>query len=156
MEQQTMTLKAIASELLANLAFLFVDETDTAKDTADRWLESDIDFAGPEQGTLWLQCPRGFAKLLAANLLGVDITSNDAEAKAEGAVTEFMNILCGHFVTTVYGSDVTTELSIPRIKSIPRQTEPDTARQVRESVPLLVSGFRVQLAHLSGIDATTA
>lgn len=156
MTQQTMNLTTLASELLANLAFLFVDDTAASQGAEDEWLESDIAYTGRQSGVLRLQCPRGFARVLAANLLGVESTSGDADARAEGAVTEFMNILCGHYVTAMYGADATAELSIPQLIPLPQAPEACEAAPGVEAIAFVVSGYDVRMAHVCSNGKTGA
>lgn len=113
-QTKTATLKAIFSDVLANLAFMFTDEDIIEPDPGHVWLETTITYQGPKEGTLRFRCPRDFASLLAANLLGIDPEDQDAATQCEDAVKEFMNIVCGQLVTALHGEDDVYNLSIPR------------------------------------------
>lgn len=111
---KTRTLTAIFSEVLANLAFMFTDDEQTDLSPGDVWLETTIGYEGPATGTLRFRCTRGFSVLLAANLLGIDPDDATAARQCEDAVREFMNIVCGQFVTAMHGSQDVYNLTIPR------------------------------------------
>lgn len=111
---KTRTLTAIFSEVLANLAFMFTDDEQTEVSPGDVWLETTISYKGPAVGTLRFRCTRSFSVLLAANLLGVDAEEATAAQQCEDAVREFMNIVCGQFVTAMHGSEDVYDLTIPR------------------------------------------
>src|SRR5690606_5615893 len=124
----TRTLTAIFSEVLANLAFLFTDDEELETTPDEVWLETTISYHGPESGTLRFRCTRDFCVLLAANLLGIDSEDETAVRQSEDAVREFMNIVCGQFVTSMFGSDHVYNLSIPKsveLAEVPDLTDDD-------------------------------
>ncbi len=140
-------LETTCSEVLAELAFMFGGERGSPGTPDERWLETTIRYAGPERGELRFRCPRGFAVSLAANLLGLDPVDDEAEAGAEDAVKEFMNVLCGHWVTAVYGAHVVFNLSIPEVREL---SEPPAASrgQHERIVSLSIEGHPLQLEYL--------
>jgi CheY-specific phosphatase CheX len=111
---KTRTLTAIFSEVLANLAFMFTDDDQSDAAPGDIWLETTIGYEGPAKGTLVFRCTRSFSVLLAANLLGIDPEDATATRQCEDAVREFMNIVCGQFVTAMHGAQDVYDLTIPR------------------------------------------
>ena len=146
-QQKSVTLTAIFSEVLANLAFMFTEEEQVELSPADAWLETEISYQGPTQGTLRFRCTSDFAVLLAANLLGIDPKDEEADAKARDAVKEFMNIVCGQLVTAVHGTEDVFNLTIPTITELPEA--PDLrAGDGSDSSTLSVDGFLVQLSYL--------
>lgn len=112
--QKTATLKTIFSDVLANLAFMFTDDAQSEAAPGQVWLETVIEYEGPVRGLLRFRCTREFAVMLASNLLGTDPDSEDALQQDEDAVKEFMNIVCGQFVTAMHGTDDIYNLTIPR------------------------------------------
>jgi len=147
MEQQKVsTLTTIFSEVLADLAFMFTDEDQPDVSAADNWLETLISYDGPAKGTLRLQCPKDFCVLLAGNLLGIDPRDDDAESKAEDAVKEFMNILCGQFITTTHGSDEVFDLTIPETRELAERPDSPSCDD-RWASTLTVEGYTVQLTY---------
>lgn len=150
----TGTLTTIVSDVLANLAFLFTDGDDAngagTLETERVW-HTRVSYYGPCAGTLCLTSPQAFAELLATNLLGLDRDDPDLPARAEDAVKEFMNILCGQFITTVHGSEDVFNLSIPSVEhdgSGPLNTERGVATEVLcvEGIPLRLIWWAVDLA----------
>lgn len=155
MQQQTATLTTVFSEVLANLAFMFTDSEPGDPVLEGTWLETTISYHGPHQGSLHLRCTRAFTVLLAANLLGIDPDDEDAEAGADDAAKEFMNIVCGQLVTTVYGTEPVFNLSIPR--STPLEEPPDLySEEVSTISTLWVEGHPVQLVYTPGPPAAEA
>jgi len=148
----TANLTPVFSDVLANLAFMFTDENRGDPSPATNWLETTISYHGPTSGTLKLQCPTEFGVLLAANLLGVDAEDDDAGSKAQDAVKEFMNIVCGQFVTTIHGTEQVFDLTIPQTREL---TEPPDSTGHDESLvsTLTVEGHSVQLTYAPDDEA---
>jgi len=144
--QKTATLTTIFSEVLANLAFMFTDEETAEPSAGDLWLETTIRYDGTTKGTLAFRCTREFSILLAANLLGIDPRDIHAESQADDAVKEFMNIVCGQFVTASYGSNDVFNLSIPKIRELPETPDFSQDDGITTST-LSADDHRVQLAH---------
>ena len=145
-QQKTSTLTTIFSEVLANLAFMFTDEDPADTSAAGTWLETFISYEGPVKGTLRFQCPREFCVLLAGNLLGIDPQDDDAESRAEDAVKEFMNILCGQFITTTHGTDDVFNLTIPETRELGERPDSLGGDDAWAST-LTVEGHTVQLTY---------
>ncbi len=143
---KTRTLTAIFSEVLANLAFMFTDDEQTETGPGDVWLETTISYHGPVSGALRFRCTRSFSVLLAANLLGIDPDDATANRQCEDAVKEFMNIVCGQFVTAMHGPDDVYNLSIPR--TVELRGEPDLSDDGGlETSTLSVDNHTVQLTY---------
>jgi len=151
LQQRTATIAAIFSEVLANLAFMFTEEDLPPSPEGDPWMETTIGYRGPACGSLSFLCTRGFARVLAANLLAIDPEDRDADAKAPDAAKEFMNIVCGQLVTTLHGPEQVFDISIPRNR--PLNEGPDLMLSPGpESCTLSVEGFPVQLTFLPGVE----
>lgn len=146
-QQKTATLTTIFSEVLANLAFMFTDDEPSVISSGEVWIETTIGYCGPAQGTLTLLCTRDFARLLAANLLGIDPEDEAADAKAHDAAKEFMNIVCGQLVTTLHGTQHVFDISIPIARELPTCPEPPPEGGP-ETCTLSVEGHRVHLAYM--------
>ncbi len=145
-DQEALTLNTIFSEVLQNFAFMFHDEEDVETSPGDVWLEAVIRYRGPQEGTLRLRCTRDFALLLAANLLGTDPESADAPERAGDAAKEFMNILCGQYVTARHGVEDVFDLTIPEIKEL-TETPDFTPAPNEEAATFSVQGHRVQVLY---------
>ena len=136
----TATLTTTLSEVLAELAFLFVDDNEPEPIGASRWLKTSISYSGPSNGTLRMGCSEEFASLLATNLLGMEEGDDLPGGQANDAVKEFMNILCGRYITDVYGTQDVYNLSIPEI------SEADPTTSCSEAVTTIsVGGHRVDV-----------
>jgi chemotaxis protein CheY-P-specific phosphatase CheC len=145
-DQKTPTLNSIFSEVLQNLAFMFHDEDEAEIAPGEVWLETVIRYRGPQDGTLRLRCTRDFAVLLAANLLGTDPESADSLGRAGDAVKEFMNILCGQYVTARHGVEDVFDLTIPEIEEL-TETPDFTPGPEEEAAGVSVQGHRVQVLY---------
>lgn len=147
-DQQTTTLTTVLSEVLANLAFMFTDDGEVGSPLGERWLETSISYEGSMSGTLRLTCAATFATQLAANLLGVESGEKITEQESNDAVKEFMNVVCGQYVTTAYGIEDVFNLTIPEVverATTPRFGAPEGAP---DDVALLsVDGQWIQLLH---------
>ena len=153
--QTTAALTTVFSDVLGNLAFMFSDGDQADPSSAATWLETTIGYHGPSSGTLRLQCTSEFGVLLAANLLGIDPEDDDAESKAQDAVKEFMNIVCGQFVTAAHGTNDVFDLTIPATRTLEQM--PDSLNCDDEwSSTLTVEGHCVQLTYAPGESADHA
>lgn len=147
LNQQTQTLTTIFSEVLANLAFMFTDEGEILPNPEDQWLETVIGYNGPTTGTLKLYCPRDFSNTLASNLLGLDPEDHIEDQHAFDATKEFMNVVCGQFVTAAYGREDVYDLTIPEINTLPQA--PDfSQKEDPETAILSVDGKPIQIIHV--------
>jgi len=147
--QATETLTTIFSEVLADLAFMFTDAEPGDMPLGKRWLETTIGYSGPTTGVLRLRCTREFSIQLAANLLGLDPDDIDTKRSAQDAVKEFMNIVCGQFITAAYGTEEVFDLTIPQVVELPEMPDLEAGGGIEESI-LSADGQFVQLAHLPG------
>lgn len=146
-DQKTATLATTFSEVLANLAFMFTDEDLADPPSGDVWFETTIHYSGPAAGTLRLRCTADFSVQLAASLLGIAPDNADAEQGASDAVKEFMNIVCGQFVTAAYGTEGVFNVTIPEISEL--SDVPDLTVCVGvETCVVSVDDQFVQLSHL--------
>ena len=148
----TATLTTVFSDVLANLAFMFTDGDQTDPSPEATWLETTIGYHGPATGRLRLQCTSEFGVLLAANLLGIDSKDEDAQLKTQDAVKEFMNIVCGQFVTEVHGTDDVFDLTIPATRTLGRMPDFLSCDDEWASI-LTVEGHCIQLTYAPGQSA---
>jgi len=103
----------VVSEILGDLAFLVTDDAPADLPAGTVWFQAEVRYLGPVVGTLRCWCTRGLGTRLAANLLGIEPETGEAQVSAEDAVREFMNVLCGQLVTRWHGTDSVFTLSIP-------------------------------------------
>ena len=148
-EQKAATLTTIFFDVLADLAFMFTDDDEAAPSPAETWLETTINYNGTSVGNLTFRCSRAFTVQLAANLLGIDVAEVDDDAKADDAVKEFMNIVCGQLITALHGTDDVFNLSIPKIRFL--DEAPDFSEvDGLEASTVSVEGEPVQLTYQAG------
>ncbi len=150
-DQTTLTLTTVLSEVLANLAFMFTDDGETDPPVGERWLETSIGYVGPVSGTLDLTCTATFATQLAMNLLGLESSEAAGELESHDAVKEFMNVVCGQYVTAAHGIDEVFNLTIPEVVELavsPTLLDPDEAME--DVAVLSVDGAWLQLLHTPG------
>jgi chemotaxis protein CheY-P-specific phosphatase CheC len=149
-------LETIFSDVLANLAFMFTEDEIGEPSPDDVWLETCISYHGPQSGKLLFRCTRSFTVQLAANLLGCNVGDSQAVMDSEDAVKEFMNILCGQFVTIIHGTGDVFNLSIPETGEMPEMPDTTVSDDTIMST-LTVDGYRVQLSyeHLAASENCT-
>lgn len=146
LQQRTATATTIFSEVLANLAFMFVEDDAPAVAPEDRWMETTIGYHGSACGSLRFLCTEGFARLLAANLLAIDPSDPAAGARAGDAAKEFMNIVCGQLVTTLHGSDKVFDITIPESRLLDSAPDLDAVGTL-DHCTFSVEGYPVQLTY---------
>lgn len=147
-DQKTTTLVTVLSEVLANLAFMFSDDGELDPPSDERWLETLISYEGSASGSLRLTCTRTFATQLAANLLGIESGEETTQKESIDAVKEFMNVICGQYVTAAYGNEDVFNLSIPEVLDLPTTPvlgDPDVESE--DMTHLSVDGQWLQLRH---------
>lgn len=116
--------KAILSEtfagVLENLVFMFAEsvEMDEVEISPSGMTGVRIDYSGPVSGTLEMFAPAGFAKSLAANMLGVEEADEEAEEKSKDALKETLNTICGQLLTSLAGEEPVFSLSTPSVQII--------------------------------------
>lgn len=147
-DQTTTTLTTVLSEVLANLAFMFNDDCEFDPPVGEQWLETLISYEGSVSGSLRLTCTETFATQLAANLLATESGVATTRQESHDAVKEFMNVICGQYITAAYGSEDVFNLSIPEVlerSSTPILGDPQEAAE--DMALLSVDGQWMQLLH---------
>ena len=79
-----------------------------------------VEYNGVACGTIVVVCGFKLLETLWQNVLGVEDDTScalDSESYADAA-KELVNIICGNFLTEVYGEDTVFELSVPDVVSI--------------------------------------
>ncbi|MBN1344757.1 MAG: chemotaxis protein CheX [Phycisphaerae bacterium] len=140
------TLPKIFSNILSDMAFMFVAEPDETAPAAKFTLKTRIGYSGPKSGTLELRCGGRFAAALAANLLGVEPNDSAADQGRLDALKELMNVVCGNFVTELYGADDLFELTIPEVTPV-LPDEPDEPDADAEIHRFVAEDVLIELSH---------
>lgn len=114
------TLESVFSCVLENYAFLFCEGEDTCDgaDASGPWIKTEMDFAGPFSGKLWLLCPEQFCDEVAANVLGLETDDEQVKLSARDALKELLNVTCGNLLTTLAGDTPVFELVVPKVYSV--------------------------------------
>jgi hypothetical protein len=144
--QTTPTLTTVLSDVLADLAFMFCDGGEYSEQPGESWLETSISYSGRVSGELHLTCTRAFAEQLAQNLLGIESGEEISQQVSTDAVQEFMNVICGQFVTAAHGTEDVFNLSIPIVSELDGQ--PFVEDSGDDSAQLSVDGQWLQLRHI--------
>jgi CheY-specific phosphatase CheX len=142
----TPTLRKIFSDILSDMAFIFVSEPDSEVIAPGYTLQARIRYQGTHRGMLQLRCDGRFAAILAGNLLGVDSADAAAEQQRLDALKELMNVVCGNLVTTLYGTEALFELTIPEITPLLPGDRPESL-QGAEAHTFLAENYLIELAH---------
>lgn len=108
------TLERVISEVAEGAAFVFTDKL-AQEPAPGSWspVGVQLSFHGDPGGRIRLWADPGFARLAAANMLGVDEESDEAGERGIEALKELLNIIVGRFITSAYGDDRVFELGLP-------------------------------------------
>jgi len=77
-----------------------------------------IEFTGERSGELGIIVERPLAYLLTGRILGLSDTQGLDDAMIEDALKELANVVCGHFVTLMFGYASVFRILLPRVFSI--------------------------------------
>ncbi len=102
-----------------------------------------MQFRGAESGEMGIAVPSEAGGVLASNILGLEEGEEAAAEKAVDALKELLNIVCGQFLTTVFGEGPVFNLSVPEVRELDRGEweklcgNPEVVGMVVEEMPLL-------------------
>jgi CheY-specific phosphatase CheX len=111
---------AVVAEVLERQAFMFATEGPPAEEVTapDTSLHAAMGFTGTVRGTMELAAPVELCTELTGNLLGLEPDDPAARADAADALKELLNVVCGQYLSTAYGSQPVFRLSIPSVVEI--------------------------------------
>jgi CheY-specific phosphatase CheX len=140
-------LAAVASNALEEAAFLFVEQADSVDLPSQAAVVASIGFAAPKRGLLRVLTDLDGARLLAANVLGLDGDDPDVDDSSVAAVSELANIVAGLLLVEVSAPGALTAIDIPRVGADARNARPACAVSFRtaEGYP-----FRFELSWEDG------
>ncbi len=151
LDQQIQTLTTVFSDVLETLAFMFTEDEPTAPTPGEVWLLTTIGYRGPVEGRLSFWCPREFSHRLTANLLGIESEEDASNQLSDDAVKEFMNVVCGQFITAAHGTHAVFSVTIPEITELTES--PDFGNSgAAETAAFTVDGLAVAIAYHPGGD----
>jgi hypothetical protein len=134
-------------EVLANYAFLFGDRVDKESlvvDEAGDFIRAWIDILSNDRSHLDVVVPRDLAHAISANVLGVEFEDPLARDRAEDAVKEMINVLCGHLRTLLTHESGLFEAAIPCIQRI-SVLEWMKIRDSKDSLAFLIEDYPLLL-----------
>ncbi len=79
-------------------------------------LNIQIEFSGKHAGELFLVVEDSLASRIAARILGME--NGLSVEMIEDAARELINVVCGHFITLMYGYTAIVRVSIPKVLRI--------------------------------------
>lgn len=145
---QQRELSTIVSDVLGDLAFMVAESGASELPVGSIWLAGEVRYLGARRGTIRAWCTREFAAKLAANLLGVEPGSTEAQIRSEDSVRELLNIICGQVVTTWHGTSSVFNLTIPVIEELMTHPQRET-RAGEQTCEFNVEGEPVIVTHES-------
>ncbi|HVP37986.1 MAG TPA: chemotaxis protein CheX [Candidatus Saccharimonadales bacterium] len=140
-------LARVVGQTLEEAAFVFTEATDAPPSYPGVVLEARMQYAGPGRGEVRLAASPEVAVDLAANLLGEDPASPEAQERQADAVAELLNICCGALAREVFGPVEVCELSVPEVRRLAAAEFEDQAGRATCRVSLLTEeGGRLDAA----------
>ena len=120
MTETTNVLEDTVGQVLEQQAFMFAEpcSCEELEVEAGDFLRASIRFEGPVDGCVDLVIPAALGVELAANVLGIEPEDEEAEALAQDALKEMLNVICGQVLTGLYGTGQVFQLSIPTARPI--------------------------------------
>ena len=137
----------VAMAVLQQLAFAFPEEADESiLDTLpeEHLVRAVVHFSGMENGSVALTLPMDLARELYDSIVGDDSAQEGDEVYID-SVKELANVVAGHFLSKMYGDDLSFKLSPPeyhessRAEISERADEHTYAYLQIESAPFLAS-----------------
>lgn len=77
-----------------------------------------IEYGGEHKGELGLIMEKPLASRFAARILGLENPQDVYDDMIEDALKELLNVVCGHFLTLMYGYAPILKISLPRVFTI--------------------------------------
>lgn len=117
-------LREVFARVLEDYAYLFADGDEAppaggAPPAADgQYLSAEMGFEGPLEGRLSMAAPQGFARQVAANVLGLEVDELPGENSAFDAVKELLNVTCGNLLTALAGDEPVFDLTVPQVRPL--------------------------------------
>ncbi len=137
----------VVTSTFEELAFMFgeqidVDELGPLTGQAEA---VQMKFSGHFPGIMTIALPDELTKTIAANMLGMDEDDDEAQEEAHDSLKEMLNVVCGHILTEVAGTEVVFDLSVPHVTRLKSEQweilkkAPQTVLFELEDEPMLVN-----------------
>jgi CheY-specific phosphatase CheX len=113
------TLFAVACQVLEEASFVFVEPAAEPIDGRS-WpgpvVRVQLPFNGPVRGRFMLVASSGMGGTLAAGMLGAELGEPEADAKAEDALGEVLNMMAGMALEQALGAGTLWDLGVPEVR----------------------------------------
>jgi len=134
----------VISKILEETAYVFTEIPDENPVPDPRHWDATgvvLRYYGSENGEMRMWASQGFARCVAANMLGIDEDDATAASKGLDALKESLNIILGNYITTVYGVEPVFDLGLPEPLSHDRlksdMAHPDAIFLTADEYPVL-------------------
>jgi hypothetical protein len=146
-ETSTQTMNATFLEVVEKLTFMFGEETglDEIERDGEPWVEARMHFTGDLCGSLSVIVPQSLQPEIAANILGLDADGIDTQAVLDDALREMLNVVCGHVIMAINGSDTNFDLQAPSNEVLSEEeleaiwVDPGTSGFLLDDEPVLLN-----------------
>lgn len=103
------------SEVVERLTFMFgeVVPKEEAHAPGTLFTQASMTFAGDLVGKLSVAVPSEITAEIAANILGIEPEDIESETMMNDALAEMVNVVCGHVIMAMVGTDANFKLDAP-------------------------------------------
>lgn len=103
------------SEVVEQLTFMFGDVVpkEEASLPGTLFTQASMTFSGDMVGHLTVAVPTEITAEIAANILGLEPEDIESEAMMNDALAEMLNVVCGHVIMALAGTDANFKLDAP-------------------------------------------
>lgn len=114
------TVNATFLDVVEQLTFMFGDPEDknTLDTEAVEFTRGRMSFVGDLAGTLTLAVPSAITVDIAANILGLEPEDLADDAVLDDALGEMLNVVCGHVIMALIGTDADFKLQSPEVEIV--------------------------------------
>lgn len=104
---------------LETMAFVMAEPISPPVDSPINPIGVSLKFTGPKHGRVEIIASREFTLVLAANVLGIDPSEEDAHEKADDCMKELVNVVGGALMPHIADSETEQyKLSLPTLHSV--------------------------------------
>ena len=110
------TLDSVFPDVMQKFAFSFGENCSKSElEAPAQGFVARVNFKGREQGETLLVIPAEMGVELAANIMGLEPDSEEAQACATDSICELANLVCGNLLQACAGSTPVFDLSAPEV-----------------------------------------